>query len=210
MLYQADDIDAPALLLLRLEADALEGNPYLDLIAVIGDPTLGLIHIVRAQIRRLPLDHRVVEAVSTGGPGLHQRSIRLHPEWIHRKNGGLAPIVEGAEQDLDLIVGRDPVPISQRGVDRAVRLEGPDAEMNGGGGVPDEDLGRIGCGHAIGGRELGESGQHCGPGPGRLVQLPVHRDLGLLPGHPHVQLPGPAVIGARWVSRIRVEDEEKR
>ena len=75
VLHQADDVDPPALLLLGLEAETLEGNPDLHLVSVVGQPSLGLEDEVGAQVGRLPLHHGVVEAVAAGGPGLDQGAV---------------------------------------------------------------------------------------------------------------------------------------
>jgi hypothetical protein len=151
VLHQADDVDPPGLLLFRLEANALERDPDFYLVAVVGHPALGVEDVVRAEVGPLPFDHRVVEAVATGGAGLHQRTIGLHPEGVDREDAGLASVVEGAEEDLDVVVRFDPVAIGERCMHGAVRLEGPDTEVNGGGGVPDQHLGGINRRHSIGG-----------------------------------------------------------
>ncbi len=139
----------PALLPPGLKSEALERNANLDLVAGLGDPALGVEYEVRAQVGALALDHRVVEPVAGGGPRLHQCSVRLHSERIYCKDIGLPRVVEGAEQDLDVVVGRNPVAIGESGVHRAVRLERPDSEMDGGGRIPDQHFGGIRSRNAV-------------------------------------------------------------
>ena len=68
MLHQPHNVDAPDLLLFGLEADALEGDPDLDLVSVLGNVALGFEHVVGAEIGLLPLYHGSVEAVSADDP----------------------------------------------------------------------------------------------------------------------------------------------
>jgi hypothetical protein len=199
----AGDVDAPALLRRRLIAQALERNPDLHLVAILREPALGLVDVVGAQVGQFAPYDRVVEAVAGGGAGLHQCPVRLDAEGVHREDRRLAAVVEGAEQDLDVIVGADPVAIRERGVHAAVGLVGPDPEMDGGGRVPDQDLGRIGRGHAVHRRELGEAGEHRGVAPGILGEPSVHLDLGLESRRPGVQVPRPAVIDVRGIDQGR-------
>jgi len=113
----------------------------------------------------------------------------------------LPPVVESAEQDLHVVVGADPVAVGQGGVDRAVRLERPDAEMDRGGGIPDQDFGRIGGGNPVRRRELGESGEHRRVGPGVLGEPAVHLDVGLDPRRPDLQIPRPSVVDDRGIDQ---------
>src|SRR6185312_3242603 len=118
------------------------------------------------------------------------------------KDQRLAAVVEGAEQDLDVIVRRDLIPIRQGGVHRSMRLEGAHAEVDRSGRVPDEDLGRVGGRDSIRGRELGEAGHHRRLAPDGLRQLPVHRQVGLQPGNPYFHLPRPAAVHGRRIGNF--------
>ena len=119
--------------------------------SVIGDSPHRLEDEIRTEIGRLALHHRVVEPVAGGGAGLHQSPVRLHAERIDREDRRLAAVVEGAEQNLDVVVGGDPIAVGQGGVNRPVRLERPDPEVNRGRGVPDQHLGTVRRGNPIGG-----------------------------------------------------------
>jgi hypothetical protein len=148
VLHLAGDVDSPPLLLRRLEAEALERDPDLDLVAVVGQTPLRLEHEVGAQVGGLPADHRVVEAVAAGGSGLHQRAVRLDAERVHREDDACRPSSK-VEQDLDVVVRADLVAVRQRRVHLAVRLIGPDPEMHGGPRIPDQHLGRVRRGDAV-------------------------------------------------------------
>jgi hypothetical protein len=117
VLHQPNHVDAPALLARWLVAKALERNPNLDFISVLGEPALRLEDEVRAQVSRLSLDHGVVEAIAAGGSGFHQRTVRLHTEGIYGKDSGLAAVVERAQEYLDVIVRGDAIPVGQCSMD---------------------------------------------------------------------------------------------
>ena len=71
------------------------------------------------------------------------RSIRLDPKRVHPEDDRTPAVVEGVEEDLDVVVDLDLVPVGQAGGRRAVGLEGADAEVDGVGGVPDQNLGVV-------------------------------------------------------------------
>ena len=207
VLHLAGHVDAPPLLLRRLEAEALERNPDFDLVAVVGEPALRIEHEVGTEVGNLAADDGVVEAVAARRAGFDQRPVGLDAERIHREHRRLAAVVERAEQDLDEVVRADLVAVGERGVHLAVRLVGPDAEVDGGRGIPDQDLGRVHRRHAVHGRELGEAGEQRRLRPGRLVQRPVHRQLRLQPGRVHVQPAGAPVVDG---GRIGVTEEQEQ
>ena len=80
MLNLPGDVDAPHLLRRRLEAQTLEGDPDLDLVAPLGDPPLGLEDVVRAQIRALPANHRIGEPIEV-------ERVRTRQSHIHGAAG---------------------------------------------------------------------------------------------------------------------------
>ena len=190
----------------------LNGNPQLDFVAVRHQTALRLEDEVRAQVGGLPLDHGIVESVAAGTPGLDQRSVRLNTQRIHRKDTRLTAVVERAQQNLDVIVGCDPVAVGQRRVDRPMGFVGPDAEVNRGRRVPDQNLGRVRCRYAVGRRELGESIEDRGLSPDRLVQLAVDldRDVRLDPGHPHIELPRATTIRDRRIGCLGERQQQER
>ncbi len=97
-------------------------------------------------------------------------------------------IVKGPKQDLHIVVGGNLVAIRERRVHRAVRLEGPNTEMQSGRRIPDEHLRGIGRGNAIVRRELRESREHVRLLPHRLVEHPIDGHFGREAGDANVQL----------------------
>src|SRR5437763_1535819 len=57
-------------------------------------------------------------------------TVHLNAEWIHGKDIRLTMVVEGAEEDLDVVVRADLVSIRERSVDAAVPLECADPEIH--------------------------------------------------------------------------------
>ena len=106
--------------------------------------------------------------------------------------------MEGAEKDLDIVVGRDLVAVGVRDVHRAMRLPRPDTDVDRGGGIPHEHFrGVAGCDAILGG-ELREAGKERGPGPGGIVQPAVHHGVHLEPRDGHMQLPMASIERLAW------------
>ncbi len=120
------DGEAPALLPGRLVAETLERNRNLDLVTPVGQLSLRLPDEVGVQIGCFP-----AAAGVAAGSGFEQRSVHLDAVRVDPEDQRLPAVVEGAEIDLDVVVGADPVAVRQGGVDRPVHLEGADPEMNG-------------------------------------------------------------------------------
>ena len=184
VLHLADDVDAPALHVGRLVADALEGDVELDLVAVVGEPAPRIEDVVR---REVGLAHLHAPARPPLFP-LGAVAVLLDAERVDAEEEGLAPVVEGVEEELDVVVALDPVAVGERGVDRSGGVEGPDAEVDARRRIPDQDLGGVGGRPLVHGLVLGEAGEHRGGEPRGLVQEPVdvgvllqarHGDLGL-------------------------------
>ncbi len=114
----------------------------LDLVPPLDHPPRRLEQVVRAQIdagaRLLGREHARARALL-----LALRPVRLHPERVHREHERAAAVVEGIQEDLDVVVPEDPVAIGQRRVDGAVGLAGPDSEVQPVGCVPNEDFGLV-------------------------------------------------------------------
>ena len=208
VLHRASDVDAPALLLRRLEAQALERNPHLDLVPVLGESSLRFVHVVGTQVGHFAAHHGVVEPVARRRPRLHQRPIRLHTEGIHRQHRRLAAVVEGAEEDLHEIVGEDLVAIGQRGMHVPVRLECPDAEVDRVRRVPDEHLGRVGGRDAVHRRILREAAEHRRPRPLGLVQHAIDRRSRIESRRMDVEIAGAAVVDQRRIGAAEMEEQQ--
>ena len=151
-------IEAPRLRIGALILEALERHAHLDFVAVLGEPSLRLEDEVGVEIGKLA-------AVRAPRPTarlvvLDQRAIRLHAERIDAEHDRLTAVVERPDEQLDAVVAEDLVTIAKRGMHGAVRLIGPDAEVDGGRRVPDEHFGGVFGGDTVARRELRESGEH--------------------------------------------------
>jgi hypothetical protein len=176
----AHDVEPPRLHVGRLVLQALERDAHLHDVAVGGDLPPGLEDEVGAQVRRVAGERRSAEAGRAALVGLGERPIGLDAERIHGEDRGLAVVVEGAEEDLHVVVGADPVAVGEGGARRAMGLEGADAEVDRGGRVPDEDLGGVLARHAVLRRELREAGEQRGVRPLRLIEPPIEGETGLV------------------------------
>src|SRR5439155_446223 len=115
----------------------------------------------------------------------------------------------GAQEDLDVVVAEDLIAVGQARRGAAVALERPDAEIDRGGRVPDQDLRGVRRGHAVVGGVLREAGEERGPGPDGLVEPAVHGDGGVDARRLHLR---PAVVarGGRRRRERRDRQEERR
>jgi hypothetical protein len=75
----------------------------------------------------------------------------LHAERVDDEDERPVELVERVEVNLDVVVGADPVAVGEGVSDRPVGLERPNAEIDGGGRIPDADFGRIGRGALVDG-----------------------------------------------------------
>ncbi|MBK8003768.1 MAG: hypothetical protein IPK12_07410 [Gemmatimonadetes bacterium] len=177
MLHQAEDVELPGLLVGRLVAQALERDADLDLVAPRHQPAARLEQEVGREVRPLARPRRAaVEAAAAHHPALGEHPVRLDAERVHREHERLPAVVEGAEEELDVVVGEDAVAVRQRGVNLAVRLARADPQVDGGGRVPDQDLGGVDRRHPVDGLEVREAGQHRRLLPHRLVEAAVDHD----------------------------------
>ena len=159
----------------------------------LGQPASGLIDEVRAQIGLLAPDDRAADEAAGGDVGaLDQRAVALHAERIHREHPCLFRVVKCAEQNLDVVVTEDLVPIGERHGRTAVRFEGANPEVDRVGRVPHQHLGGVRSWHAVVGGVLREAGQHRGMRPDRIRQIAVDENVGVDPRNPDIQLTIPA------------------
>ena len=111
MLNHTNDVQSPTLRLGRLVAQRLEWDADFDFIAVFGDASFRLKDEVLTQIGLLPRTHLTHKAARCLAIRLENGAVHLHAEWIHSENECLTTVVEGAQQDLDLVVGVDAIAI---------------------------------------------------------------------------------------------------
>ena len=104
MLHLPHDVDVPALHIGGLILDTLERNFDLDFVAVFRELTLGAEHEILTQVRRNPAGQRRRPGAGENLSLLDDGSVHLHAEWIDGEDVGLSMVVEGAEQDLDVVV----------------------------------------------------------------------------------------------------------
>ncbi len=185
-LHHPDDVEAPVLRITRLVAQGLERDPHLDLVAPGGLVALGFVDVVGAQVERIGAGDGGGEEVDGRPRRVAQRAVGLHAERVHAEDQRLAPVVEGVEQDLDVVVAGDLVAIGERGAHAGRVLVGADAEVDGRRRVPDQHRGRVVGRPVVVGEVLREATQHRGPRPDRLVESTVHGDDGVAdPRHGH-------------------------
>src|SRR5260221_11509922 len=106
-------------------------------------------HVLRIEIRRISRERAAGESTLERLIGFEDGAIGLDAKRVDGKDGGLPPVVERAEEDLDVVVAADAVAIGERRPRRSVRLELADGEMNWRGSGPNLDLGGILGGHPL-------------------------------------------------------------
>src|SRR5204862_7942565 len=98
-----------------LEPQALERNADLDLVSPRRHVPARLINEIGAQVRLLPSHYRTADETAGAGVGaLDDRPVALHAERVDREHQRLAAVMEGAEQDLHVVVAEDAVAVRQR------------------------------------------------------------------------------------------------
>ena len=206
-------LQPPVLRIGALVADALEGNPDLDLVAPGGQMPPGLVNEIGAEVDDA-VEPAGRSAAAARGPGvlpLAAHAVLLHPQGVHAELQGAAVVIVGVEQDLDVVVRRDIVAVGERGAnDRAVALEGADAEIDRVRGVPDENFRGVVRRPAVDWPVLRESREPGRLSPRRLVEVAVDDDRGVDAGDPHVEVPGAAVVHGPGVGGDRGELEQQR
>ena len=210
VLHLSHDVETPALHLAALVAEASKGDPHLHFVPPLRDAPPRLVDIVGGQIGLLPPGGGTAEEpAGTGIQALDDRAVPLHAQRVHREHEGPVPVVERAQEDLDVVVAEDLIAVGQARRGAAVPLERPDAEIDRGRRVPDQDLRGVRRGHAVVGGVLGEAGEERGPGPDRLVEPAVHGDGGVDARRLHLR---PAVVarGGRRRRERRDRQEERR
>jgi len=168
---------------------------HFDFVSPVGHASSGLVDEVGAQVRLLAADDRAADEPAGGDVGtLDQRAVALHAERIHREHEHLFRVVKCAQQDLDVVVAEDLVPVGKGHGRTAVRLVRADAEVDRVGRVPDQHLGGIGGGHAVVRGVLRETGQDGGMRPDRVRQIAIDENVRLDPRNPDLQLTIPARV----------------
>jgi len=213
MLGDAHHLERPTLWVGALVAQALERNPDLDFEAPGGDAALGFVDEIGVDVHNAVEPPRADSRAARGAGvlSLAADAVLLYAERVHGEQQRAAVVGVGVEQQLDLIVALDVVAVGQGGAHhRAVRLERPDAEVDRVGRVPDQHLGRILGGAAVGGKVLRESGEPRRLAPDRLVQLAIHPDGRLDAWDGDVELAGAATIdggGCRYCLKYQQQGE---
>ena len=211
VLHLPEDAETPDLLVSGLVANALERDADLHLVAVVGDPALRFVDEIRAEIHGVP--HGAEVARQPGDATLHalaQRAVRLHAERVRPEHQRLAMVVEGVDQDLHVVVGRDLVAVGERRVHRAVRLERPHAEVDGRRRVPHQHLRRVLGRTSVRRGVLREAGQDGRAVPHRLVQCAVDGDQRLEMGDPHLDRPRDPGVDRRLGRALQHDREERK
>lgn len=140
-------------------------------------------------------------------------AVRLHAQRIHAEDERAPLVVERLDEQLYKIVAEIFVTIGQRGVDRAVRLECANAEINFVIGIPHEHFRRVLGRRAVHRRVLREAGQDCRVAPGGLVQRAIDFDFsGDLRSHDR-GLRRPAIVyalhGRDRLNGCQLQDRDK-
>ena len=176
-LHRPHDIQLPLLLAARCISQALEGNLDLHLVAVVGHVALGLPDVVGRKVGRFASAHEATgEAATLHRTRFDQHAVALDAERIHGEQHRLTTVVVGAEEELDVVVGRDLVAVGQVVSHRARRRIGPDTHMQRGGRVEHEHLGAVTRRHAVGWEVLREPREQRSLAPDRLVQHAIDLD----------------------------------
>ena len=206
----ARNVEPPILGIAGGKLDAPKRNPDHDLVAVGRQVPLGLVHEVRTQVSRgcARLVRNTVPARQCRALG--DRAVGLHAEWIDGEDERLTRVDERTDNDVDVVVAADVVPVGECDVYRAVRLERADAEIQGGRRVPDEHLRGIHGWLAIDRRVLRESGEHGGLLPDRCAQRAVDRYRLVDPWHLDQPLTGAAVVNPAGALSARVGGDTER
>ena len=110
---------------------------------MLGDAALRLEHVVRAQVGRLAAAGEAAEPAARPARAFDQRAIQLHAERVDAEDQRLPAVVEGAQEDDDVIVGLDAIAIRERGADRPGRRRGANAEVHRGRRIPHQHVGRL-------------------------------------------------------------------
>ena len=167
-LDHAGHVEAPALRLAAGVAQALERDPDLDLVALVGDPPLRLPGEVGIQVGAAG-----DEAADLPG-ALAPDAVALGAQRVHAEEEGAAAVVEGVDVDDDVVVVVDVVAVGHGGADRGRQpVVGHDAEVDRVRRVPDQDLGLLLGGPAVHRLVLPEAAEPGGLGPGGLVEHAV-------------------------------------
>ena len=110
-LHDAGDVESPGLRTASGIAEALEGNPDLDLVAPIGEPALRLPGEIGVLV-----DASGNEAADLAG-ALASHPVGLDTQRVDGEEECAAPVVEGVEVEDDVVVVVDVVPVGDGGTD---------------------------------------------------------------------------------------------
>src|SRR5205823_12673562 len=144
------------------------------------------------------------------GESFTAHAILLHAERVDREQERAAPIVEGVQEDLDLVVGVDVVAVGERRADDAtMRLVCANPEVNRVRSVECEHVRAVLRRPAIDGAVLRKTGQQRRLLPRRFVEQTVDVHGGRLDtGYLHLDLMKAAVVHRMRIAR-GLEEEEK-
>ena len=129
------------------KANGAKGNGKERHPAPAGDAGVGVPDLVVAVV--------LIGLVGPGGIGLHTGGVEL-------KEGAAAVVLEGVQENKDVVVGGDVFATCQMAANQAgVGVKAEKNDVQGGGGVADVDLGALGGGLPIVGSDLGEAADVC-------------------------------------------------
>ena len=175
---------------------------------------LGFPDVIRSEIGGLTRFRRA--GSKTGArrtAGFDQHTVTLNADRIHAEHQRLPTVVIGAEEQLDVVVLRDLVAISQRIAHRAGWRICANSDVQRGGGVEHEHFGTVARRDAIGRIELRKSGQQRGLPPDRLIEHAVHYGGGVIARRGDGQRTAAAVVhraGMRFARRRGNECEQRQ
>ena len=179
-LHRARHIQLPFLLGTGTIAQTLERNFDFNFVAVVGQMPLRFPDVVGCQVGGFTRFGRIREEGATGGVAarLNQHTIALNADRIDAKHQCLPTVIVGAEEELNVVVLRDLVAISECVAHRSRRSVRADADVQRGRRIEDKDFGAVARGNAIGRIELREASEQCRFAPHRFVEHSVHDRAG--------------------------------
>jgi hypothetical protein len=149
VLHLPHDVDVPALQIRGLVFQALERNANLDFVAGLGQSALGCENEILTEIGRRATGKRRRPPAVEARARLHDRTVHLHAERIHREDVCLSLVVKRAEQNLNVVIGRDLVAVGERGVHGGMALERLHADIQRRRRIPDQNSSRVGRRNAV-------------------------------------------------------------
>ncbi len=144
--------------------ETLERYADFHLVSALDQPTLRLEHVVGREVSAFPrLGAATAKSTASDIAAFYQHAVALHAERVDREHESLAAVIERADEQLHYVVGKDPVPVGERGVHFPREARGANAEIDRGGRVPDSYFGRVDRRLAIDRLEVRETGEAAAP-----------------------------------------------